>query len=138
MRFLVSIPLVLAAWSLTPVEVSPNPCLSNVDTADFHADQIARIVTQTDSLDLSALGIPYKPSSGVSIVSDSATCQGLVAAYNARLSGQDTTKRIDRAYAFRVGTTAYSIVSEHESITDAIYVFFNNAYVWLTSVIPPD
>jgi hypothetical protein len=87
-------------------------------------------LTGSDSARLVQQGLPYKPTGGISLVTDSATCAAVVNAYNSTSS--DSTTMIKRAYVLRVGTANYAAVGEHKP---GVYVYFDNSYHWLAGAV---
>jgi len=124
----------LMAATAAQVNGQGSPCLSNADTAAAHISVVTRTVTYMDSTVLASQGIPYRPPEGVTLVTDSATCQHVVDAKNARIAPGDTVAvLISKAYVLRVGTTAYAMIPENNG---DLYIYFDSAnYTWLAGMV---
>lgn len=121
--------LVLGAVSNPALSAQSSPCLTNADTAATHIKQVTMSLTGGDSARLVQQGLPYRPT-GISLVTDSATCAAVVNAYNS--TSHDSTTMVTRAYVLRVGTTTYAAIGEHRS---GVYVYFDNTYHWLAGLV---
>ena len=86
------------------------PCATSADTAATLTGAVKQIVTVGDSARLATLGLPYRPASGVTLISDANTCTTAIAAVNARFATVSPADSVQRAYVFRVGTTVYAVV----------------------------
>src|SRR5689334_18472538 len=77
-QFITAAVLVLGAWAGRADAQSP--CMTNPDTAARFIRDVTREVTLSDSADVADLGLPYRPASGVTLVTDSTTCAAAVEA----------------------------------------------------------
>ncbi len=130
LRFAFPLTLALQAMITQASVTQTSACLTNADTASKHVQAVTRIVTSGDSSRLVQQGIPYRPSEGVSLVTDSLTCRVIVNAYNALDSNPSTN--ISRAYVMKVGTTAYAMC---DGTPGPVYIFWDTAYHWLAGLV---
>jgi hypothetical protein len=107
-----------------------SPCLTNADTAARYINQVTTALTGGDSTRLVQQGLPYRPSGGISLVTDSATCAAVVNAYNS--TSPDSTTMVTRAYVLRVGNSNYATVGENKP---GVFVYFDNTYHWLAGLV---
>lgn len=98
-------------------------CFVQADTAEIHRKYIELQVTVGDSTQLANLGIPYRPTEGVTFVSDSTICHQAIEAYNALFPPADSAKHVSGAYVFRVGSNTFVVALE-----DFVYAFLNSDY----------
>lgn len=130
---LTSVSMALSGVSNHLLSAQGPPCLTNADTAATHIRQVTMAVTGGDSARLVRQGLPYRPSGGICLVTDSATCAAVLNAYNSTWS--DSTRTVAHAYVLRVGTSNYVAVGENRP---SVYVYFDNAYHWLAAQVSLD
>jgi hypothetical protein len=92
---------------------------------------VTEVVTFGDSAKLVSQGIPYNPSQGITLVTQSQTCSKVVAAYNA-LYPQGDPGRISKAYVMKVGQNVYAAVSP---TTADLVQFYDSKYKWLAGML---
>lgn len=114
-----------------PAGAQASPCLANPDTAAIHVAFVTRQVTLGDSARLAQQGLPYRPSAGVALVSDTTICRAVIDAYNALDSV--TATNVGRAYVMTVGTTAYAMRGD---TSGTVYIVLDTAYHVLGGVVP--
>jgi hypothetical protein len=86
----------------------------------MHVAAVTRTVTYGDSARLTNQGIPYRPSGGVTLVTDSLSCQSAVNSYNALDS---TTANILSAYVMKVGTNVYAL-----ALPQGLYYYLDSSF----------
>lgn len=82
-------------------------CRTASDTSAVAVSVVLDIFSRVDSISLIEMGLPFKPAQG-SIVTNEETCQSVIAGYNIRLVGPDTTSRIRSGYVVAAGN-AYGL-----------------------------
>jgi hypothetical protein len=122
--------VVLMLGAARPMMAQSSSCMTNADTSARHIVMLTRIVDY-DSTQLTQLGIPYHPSGGVSLVTDSVVCGAVISAYNALPPSGGDPRDVSRAYVFRIGTAAYAMVGE-QSLD--VYDLFDYEYHWLAGI----
>jgi hypothetical protein len=111
------------------------PCLGTSDTAQRYVKVVRNQVFMGDSTRLAALGLPYKPASGVALETDSMVCAAVVSAFNALYPPEDSTRHIQAGYVIRVGDQAFAFIrpkGAYEGPTS--FLFFDEAYQFLVEI----
>jgi hypothetical protein len=96
----------------------------------MHIQMVNQIVTWTDSATLVNQGLWYKPTGGVSLVTDSRTCAKAVTAINSTMPVGDP-RRITKAYVLKIGSKGYAAVGEHAT---SPYHMFDTKFKWLAGM----
>jgi len=96
-----------APYASAPAQHSP--CVTQADTVRPHLNKFEWIVTSEAPAVLADMDLPSHPMGGVTLVSADSICAEAVAAYNARLTGADTTFRVSRLIVLRAGPTRYVV-----------------------------
>lgn len=91
-------------------------------------------VTESDSAGLAQLGLPYRPSSGVTVVADSAVCAAAIMAFNALYPPGDSTFHISEALLMAVGNNAYALTPQQNGRLLNAYIFFDSGWQVLTKL----
>lgn len=110
--------------------LAQSACLTNADTAGRHQRMIIQLVTMGDSARLVSQGLPYNPSAGVTLVTDTRICSKVIAAINAQMPAGDP-RRLTQAYVLKMGNSAYAAVGR---LAPDDYAFFDTKYKWLASM----
>ncbi len=127
MRSMLVLSSIVMLLSLTArADAQGSPCLANSDTASIHVAAVTRTVTFGDSARLTSQGIPYRPSGGVTLVTDSLSCRSAVNAYN---SLDSTTANISSAYVMKVGTSVYAL-----ALPQGLYYYLDSSYRLLAAM----
>jgi hypothetical protein len=92
-------------------------CLTNADTAAVHIRAVTQTVTRGDSASLVALGLPFRPPEGVSLVRDPQVCDRMIDAYNGLVPNDEHPGRISSAYILKIADSAYALaLNPHGSV----------------------
>jgi hypothetical protein len=92
-------------------------CLTDADTAAVHIRAVTQTVTRGDSASLVALGLPFRPREGVSLVSDPQVCDRVIDAYNSLFPNEEHPGRISSAYILKIGDSAYALaLNQHGNV----------------------
>ena len=86
------------------------PCLGTSDTAEIYVKVVGNQVFLGDSSRVVALGLPYRPSSGVALETDTTACAAVVSAFNGLYPPGDSTNHVAAGYVIRVGNQAYAFI----------------------------
>ena len=112
-----------------------DPCLGTSDTAQRYVQVVRNQVFLGDSVRVVAMGLPFKPSSGVALEADSTACAAVVSAFNGMYPPADSAKHIAAGYVIRVGNQAYAFVrpkADYDGPTS--YFFFDANYNFLIEI----
>ena len=123
----VSSPRIVANGVVREAE-SSGPCVTASDSTKGHLRAIEYFVTATDSTKLAAVGLPYRPLGGVTLVSDSTVCAQAVAAYNSSLLPQDSLGEVTRGVLLRLGTSTYSFSPQQGTRITNLFFFMNQQF----------
>jgi hypothetical protein len=121
--------IALTAALGTPGRMDAGPCLTDSDGSLLATRKIQLYMLRLDSTKLATQGLLPADTAAVSIVTDSTTCAGAVAAYNARVSQRPALNIVDAVYVVQAGPSRYVVhspVNQQGEFT--AYMVFENLW----------
>jgi hypothetical protein len=101
--------LIVSLWVLGQTDYRPPtsspPCVTAADSAESLRVSFDLLTQRMDSIRLAQIELPYRPTAGVTVIRDDATCRAGIRAHNALYP--DPQQHIKRAVILRVGSERY-------------------------------
>ena len=108
-------------------------CLTSQTSADTFLSKLRKLYGRVgaDSAQWKTAGFPFATGSAITLVSNSATCDSAVTAYNTAEGITGTQYAVSQLYVARIGTMGY-VASPAQRLNSewTTYVWFDNTWVF--------
>jgi hypothetical protein len=106
-------------------------CLTDVDQGGRAASHIKQLVLRRDSTYLAQLGLLPADPSDVALVTDSATCDAALSAYNAHMSTK-TGQPVAAVFVVKAGTNRFAVLNPSVAVGEFTYfVIFDSSWTFI-------
>jgi hypothetical protein len=107
-----------------------SPCLTDVD-GSWAASHIKQLVLRRDSTYLAKLGLLPADPSDVALVTDGATCDAALSAYNAHMSTK-TGQPVAAVFVVKAGTNRFAVLNPSVAVGEFTYcVIFDSSWTFI-------
>jgi hypothetical protein len=107
-----------------------SPCLTDVD-GGWAASHIKQLVLRRDSTYLAKLGLLPADPSDVALVTDGATCDAALSAYNAHMSTK-TGQPVAAVFVVKAGTNRFAVLNPSVAVGEFTYcVIFDSSWSFI-------
>jgi D-serine deaminase-like pyridoxal phosphate-dependent protein len=106
-------------------------CLADVDQGGRAASHIEQLVLRRDSTYLTKLGLLPADTSDVALVTDSATCDAALSAYNAHMSTK-AGRPVAAVFVVKAGTNRFAVLNPTVAAGEFTYfVIFDSSWTFI-------